>query len=223
MATLPWAIDREEVLRYLGYRGGALPPEIGDALSRCEELLQETARPRTTWRLFSLEEDGSLAGTAFRPQGQVIARLLRDCRQVILMGATLGAEVETLLRRLQSRDMADAVILDACASAAIESVCDSLCEEIASAVAPSCLTDRYSPGYGDFPLSQQSELCRVLDLPRRIGVHLTEGALLLPQKTVTALIGVAETPQPMRIRGCGVCQLSKTCAYRKEGKRCESF
>jgi cobalamin-dependent methionine synthase I len=106
------------------------------------------------------------------------------------MAATLGSEAESLLRRAQSRSMGDALILDALGSAAIEAVCDQLCAEIAQELSPRRLTARFSPGYGDLPLDQQRELFAVLDVTRRIGVSLSESALMLPQKSVTALIGV---------------------------------
>ena len=165
-------IDRRETLRYLQYRGGELSEAIRADLDRCEETLLAAARPRIIWRCFDRLSDGTLAGTDFRPEGEDIAALLSGCDRVILMAATLGAEAESLLRRTQARDMADAVILDAAGSAAIENVCDNLCADLAALFAPRYLTERFSPGYGDMPLSQQRELCRVLDLERRIGVTL---------------------------------------------------
>ena len=188
-------IDRRETLHYLQIRGGKLPTSLEEELSRCEALLLETARPRAVWRLFDREPDGTLAGTDFRPAGRDIADFLEGCGQVILMAATLGAEAESLLRRAQARDMAEAVILDAAGSAAIEQVCDALCAELAARFRPRFLTGRFSPGYGDLPLEQQRTLCRVLDLERRIGVSLAESGLMIPQKSVTALIGVSDTPR----------------------------
>ena len=139
------------------------------------------------------------------------------------MAATLGAETDTLLRRAQARSMADAVILDACASAAIENVCDNLCADIEAALAPMCLTDRFSPGYGDLPLGQQGALCRLLDAERRIGLTLTDGGLMLPQKSVTALMGVSPAPVKKRGRGCAYCDRLGACQYRKDGKTCEKL
>ncbi len=188
-------IDRRETLHYLQIRGGKLPTSLEEELSRCEALLLETARPRAVWRLFDREPDGTLAGTDFRPAGRDIAGFLEGCGQVILMAATLGTEAESLLRRAQARDMAEAVILDAAGSAAIEQVCDALCAELAARFRPRFLTGRFSPGYGDLPLEQQRTLCRVLDLERRIGVSLAESGLMIPQKSVTALIGVSDTPR----------------------------
>ena len=214
-------ISHQEALRYLGIRGnssGTLPEE--QDLSRCETVLRGAVRPRVVWRLFDLESDGFLAGTSFRPEGESIRALLRGCDGVILMAATLGAEVDLLLRRESRRNLVDAAMLDALANTAIENVCDNLCLDLAQAVAPRMLTPRFSPGYGDFPLAQQAAFCSVLDVSRRIGVSLTSGSLMVPQKSVTALLGVSAHPPAARIAGCDACNLSDRCLYRKEGLSC---
>ena len=216
-------IDRKQVLHYLGYPGGGLPEGLEADLARCENTLLDTARPRALWRLFPLLPDGKLAGTDYAPSGDAVRELLRECGAVILMAATLGVEVERLIRRAQVGRMGDAVILDACGSAAIENVCDNLCAELEAAFAPRFLTDRFSPGYGDMPLHQQAELFRVLDVTRRIGVSLSESGLMLPQKSVTALIGVSDSPQPRRHRGCASCAMFESCAFRKDGTNCGAF
>ena len=213
-------IDCGEALRYLGWRGGPVPEATRSDLERCAGLLLETARPRAVWRFFELLPGGALGGAGFCLLGEDVRALLRDCGRVILLGVTLGAEVEALLRRAQVRDMAQAVMLDACASAAVENVCDNLCEDLSAQVAPGFLTDRFSPGYGDMPLSQQADIFRALDLTRRIGVGLTPGGLMIPQKSVTAVVGVADRPQRKRGHGCATCRAYESCAYRKDGGSC---
>ena len=213
-------IQENEALLYLGYRGGTLPPDIHKIIAECEQDLLKTARPRIVWRQFDLLPDGTFSGTAFRPQGDDIRNMLRDCRQAVLFAATLGTEVETLLRRTQVRDMAKAVVLDCCASSAIENVCDNFCEDLQKEAAPKYLTDRFSPGYGDFPFAQQPEVCALLDIQRRIGVTLSPGGLMIPQKSVTALIGIAGEPQKKRFRGCAYCSRFETCSIRKENRTC---
>ncbi len=214
-------VNRNEVLLYLGYKGGEIPPEVREDIRRCEELLLQTARPRIVWRCFSLLPDGSLAGSDFRPAGNDVRELLAGCEAVIFLAATLGAESESLIRRTQVRNMADAVILDACGSAAIENVCDNLCLDLQTEFAPRYLTDRFSPGYGDLPFSQQPDFCRLLNAGRRIGVSLSPGGLMIPQKSVTALLGVSPVPVKRRARGCASCDLFLTCGYRKDGTGCE--
>ena len=228
-------INRKETLQYLGYLGSRIPEELEADITRCEQQILTTARPHAVWRCFELLPDGSFRGTAFRPEGKNVPELLKECSGVILMAATLGSEAELLLRRSQIRNMSeaelllrrsqirnmgDAVILDAAASAAIENVCDNLCEDLAGEFAPKHLTDRFSPGYGDFPFSQQRDFFEVLDITRRIGVSLSASGLMLPQKSVTALIGVSDRPQPHRHRGCASCVLFETCRFRKEGTHC---
>ena len=213
-------IPRAETLQYLGYRGCFPGGELLSELERCEELMLRTARPRLVWRLFSLAEDSALEGTDYRPAGEDIRAFLSDCDSVVLLAATLGTEAENLIRRAAGRDMAEAVILDALGSAAIEAVCDNFCADLAAAFAPRCLTDRFSPGYGDFPFSQQRDFFEILDITRRIGVSLSESGLMLPQKSVTALIGVSDRPQPHRHRGCASCTLFEACRFRKEGAHC---
>ena len=188
-------IPRAETLQFLSWHGSFLGEEIRAELDRCEALLLRTARPRLVWRLFSLEKDGTLSGTDYRPAGEDVRAFLSECGSVALLAATLGAEAERVIRRAAGRDMTEALILDAAGSAAIEAVCDNFCEDLAAAMAPRYLTDRFSPGYGDMPLSDQFKLFRVLDVSRRIGVTLSDSALMIPQKSVTALIGVSDRPQ----------------------------
>ena len=216
-------IPRAETLQFLSWHGSFLGEEIRAELDRCEALLLRTARPRLVWRLFSLEKDGTLSGTDYRPAGEDVRAFLSECGSVALLAATLGAEAERVIRRAAGRDMTEALILDAAGSAAIEAVCDNFCEDLAAAMAPRYLTDRFSPGYGDMLLSDQFKLFRVLDVSRRIGVTLSDSALMIPQKSVTALIGVSDRPQEKRGRGCGSCGLFENCPYRKEGKSCGSI
>ena len=220
MAVRITHIDRGEALRCLGYRGGTIPPETEARIARCEETLKRRVFPRCVWKRFDLLPDGTLKGTAFTFRGQDIRDTLNGCGAAVLMAATLGGEIEAMIRKAQVTDMAEAMIIDACASAAIEGVCDGLCDEIAGQASPLYLTDRFSPGYGDFPLSQQAEIFRLLDISRRIGVSLTESGLMVPQKTVTAVLGLSPVPVRKRPKGCAACPLSETCAYRKDGIPC---
>ena len=214
-------ISRKETLQYLSYQGETLSEDVIQELEHAKNIVFANAKPRVIWRMFPLEENGILHGTNFRPEGKSIQNLLCTCHSVILFAATIGSEIDTCIRRLQHINMAQALILDASASAAVENVCDNFCKDLQEAFKPDYLTDRFSPGYGDFPLSQQTDFFQVLDISRRIGVSLTASGLMLPQKTVTALIGVSTQPQPKRSNSCTECALSEKCIYRREGKNCE--
>ena len=107
-------------------------------------------------------------------------------------------------------------------SALVEAACDRAEEELRSRHPGLYLTDRFSPGYGDLPLSLQPQLLAACDAPRRLGVTLTQSLLMLPQKSVSVVIGLSKRPQQARIRGCAYCALAQTCAYRGQGN-CEAM
>lgn len=212
-------INKNEALLYMGCRG-EITPELDAQTDECIKLILETAKPRLVYRIFEINPDGSLGSSGFTPAGNSISELLKDCKRAVLFACTLGSELERLSAVWQLRDMAKAVIIDACASSAIENVCDNFCADLEKELSPQFLTDRFSPGYGDFPFESQREICTILDMPRKIGVSLTPGGLMLPQKSVTALIGIADTPQNKRFRGCAYCTRFKNCTIRKEQRSC---
>lgn len=216
-AVNPW-----EVLRYLGATQGQVPEELLETIRRCGEQIRDAARPRAVWRRFPLEET-CLAGTNLTLTGQDIRRHLADCHQCVLMAATLGADVERLLMQVQVSDMARALILDSCASAAVENLCDNLETDLRAEVEAEglFLTDRFSPGYGDLPLSFQRDFCALLNAQRQIGLTVSESSLLIPRKSVTAVLGISHWPRTTRSSGCANCNLFETCQIRKSGANCQ--
>lgn len=118
--------------------------------------------------------------------------------------------------------MARAVLLDACGSAWVESGCDAAEAQLQRRLPGRYRTDRFSPGYGDLPLQVQPQVCAALDAGRRLGLSVTESLLLNPAKSVTAVIGLSDTPQRARIRGCAYCSMRESCTLRKGGNHCGS-
>lgn len=202
-------LDVKECLRYLGADEN-LRPQVEAAAGRLSAALA----PRWTyrvlpWPLQELDLPGETART-----------MLSQCRQVCVLVCTLGAQFDAMLRAEEARGMDRAVIWNACGSAWVEAGCDEAQREIAARFPQLYLTDRFSPGYGDLPLSVQPALCALTDAQRRLGVTVTPSHLLNPVKTVTALIGLSDSPQRARIRGCAYCAMRDTCSIRKGGKRC---
>lgn len=210
-----------EALRYMG---AARPTEeLYRETERLAARLSETLQPRYVYRVCRLEilpDRFRLEGTPVELAGATAAKMLAGCRRAALLACTLGSRFDQLLRAVQVRDMAQAVILDALGSSFVEAGCGAAEEELDALLPGLYRTDRFSPGYGDLPLSLQPELCAALDACRRLGLTVTKSLLLNPVKSVTAVIGLSDTPQPARIRGCAFCSLAETCALRKGGNTC---
>ena len=212
-------LNENEILLYLGYRGPEYPAELKEQIARCEKEVLAVSSPRLIWRRLSVD-DANFSALAL--EGKDIRELLEGCREAVLMAVTLGQGIDRLLARNSVSNMADAVIMDACASTAIENVADNFERDLRRELEAENLyvTDRFSPGYGDLPLSTQRKLCAVLDAGRKIGLSLSPSMLMIPGKSVTAVLGISEKPKPLRKRGCESCSLFRSCMYRKEGKSC---
>lgn len=215
-------LNENEILMYLGYKGQEISPEVQSQIDSCINIILSAAKPLTTYKILPLESDFKISGTNFSLLGNDIKKRLENCQKVVLFAATLGSEAEKAIMQAQITDMANAVIMDACASAAIEAVCNSAENKLRHEIEAEgkYLTDRFSPGYGDMPISQQMDFCSVIDSAKRIGLTVTKTNLLVPQKSVTAIMGISDFPVKIRKKGCESCNMFKTCKFRKEGKNC---
>ena len=208
------SINREETLRYLSGSKVEMNSSMDELLNVCEKELIAVAAPKYLYKTININETDLL-------QGKSIKSHLKNCAQAVLLCATLGAETDKLIRTAQVTDMAKAVVLDAMASSAVEQVCGEVEKQSAADNPDSFLTWRFSPGYGDYPLSLQGEFLRILDAPRKIGLCTNKNSILTPTKSVTAIIGLSAEPIENKRKGCISCNLKKTCKFRKAGTRCE--
>lgn len=114
---------------------------------------------------------------------------LGGCDRFVLFCVTVGHAIDRQIARYAAVSPAKAAMLDAAGGALAEALCDKLTEALKKELAPATLEKRFSPGYGDLPLSAQSRIFDVLELSR-IGVGLNDSMLLSPAKTVTAIMGI---------------------------------
>ena len=208
-------IPREEVLRYLGCPGTEDPATLA-LVEGCSARLLAAARPKWTYRVFDLavQTDGVRLDCGLLLPGRDLAAHLRGCSRAALLAATLSAPVDALLRRAQAEDLAAAVALDCCATAAVEAVCDSAEAEIRSQFPGCSFSFRFSPGYGDLPIELQDPILRLLDAPRRMGLCATDRHILTPRKSVTAILGISDGEVTPQKRGCASCSFRGRCKFQ---------
>ena len=81
-------------------------------------------------------------------------------------------------------------------------------------------TFRFGIGYGDLPLSQQGEFLKVLNAPKLIGLNVGKTDMMVPTKSVTAVIGLTTGEVSAKNKGCMSCNLKGTCSFRESGGHC---
>lgn len=215
---MKYKIDTSEVLRYLGAKADTVTEKL---IKECGDRLKAAANPRYVWKKFDLDRNGNeftVRGTDISFRGDTAAAFLDGCDTCAMLGATLGIGGDAAIRRAQHTNMAKAVIYDACATDLIEKVCDYAMTDIGS-YAAQCnmqITDRFSPGYGDFALEFQRDLCNLIDAGRSLGIYVTENLLLTPAKSVTAIVGIGR-PDKRIDTGCEICNMRTYCKFNRKG------
>lgn len=204
-----------------------MPEDAADALfinrvRKHLETAEKTARPKLVYRIFDTLENAAgicLVGTDTVLTGEDIRMHLAGCDKAALLALTLGTEPERLLLRSAP---ADAMILDGCFSVLTEQVCDNFEADLRNKLLESgmYLTGRYSPGYGDLPLSLQGEILSILNAERITGLTVSGSGILIPRKSVTAVLGISDHSVPGYRAGCDKCVLAERCEKRREGKIC---
>lgn len=218
MITCIPEIPMREVLHFLGWRGSPVEPELLDQIQKIMSEVRREITPKVITYVSSLDQDYILKGTVFSPRGKDVRALLDGCCSAVLMAATLGAQSERMLLRCQARSGRDALLMDAVLSAAIEAVCDEQERLLRRKYQQEnlFLTDRFSPGYGDMPLEQTKEICAVLQTEKTIGLNVSHSGIMIPRKSVTAVMGVSVTQKSRRASRCAMCSMRESCALREK-------
>ncbi len=188
--TLP-EVNRSEVLRYAGIRcdGEEFLPLIDECIRELEGAVAHTV----VYGEFPLRIGGNEVDLGFvKLRSSDLAKNLRGCTAVVAFGATVGLSVDRMITKYGVLRPAKALFMQSLGAERVEALCDAFCQGLREEKEREglALHPRFSPGYGDCPLSLQKDLIRVLDAPKRIGLTVNESLLLSPAKSVTALVGI---------------------------------
>lgn len=210
--------NTREAVRYLGYGNHVPDDRTMQLIQTTFQELEHIANPKSIYRVFALsflDTDVFIIGN-MKVQSKNLYKNLTGCQKAVVFGATLGTGVDMLMKRLSLTDMAKACVLQACAAAMLEEYCDEIQRAIAIRLEKEhlYLRPRFSPGYGDYSIYHQDDILRMLDAPKQIGLTMTDGYMLVPSKSVTAVIGAGATKEPCHIKGCEMCGKSD-CKYRR--------
>ena len=220
-------VEKSEVLRYLGYNGQEIDNDLNSKINQCIKETKNEIDTKYVYQIYDIKKDLNLNTVQFENTNLIlkskdISELLRDCDKCVLMCATLGFNIEKNIRRYSYNNLTKGIIIDACATTSIEEVCDLVQDSILDKVAKEekSLTMRYSPGYGDLDISANRDILNVLDAHRKIGVTVTNTGIMIPRKSVVALIGITNEKIGKVKRTCENCSNRFNCEYRRKADGC---
>lgn len=212
----------KEIMRLLSVPEGHTSADFLFSLCKQYQRIRDASVPKSAFSVFEADvrDSGIIFDDSFSIIGKDLADICSGCKRAVLMAVTLGSEVDMLIRRSQSADMSEAVILDACASAEADRIADMTENQIMRSLPDNeFLTMRFSPGYGDVSPMESAKIIRALSADKKIGLGLTRTGMLIPFKSVTAVIGISYKITDRR-KNCSFCSIIKDCKYRKRGEFC---
>lgn len=203
-------LDEGEVLRYAGCKEA--DRAVLDLLSDCSQEALEAVQKNACYLTLPLKITGDTCNFGlFNLTSRDLAKALSDCEKAVVFAATLGLGLDRLILKYGRLSPARALMLQAIGAERIETYCDLLSLHV-SAEEGLFATRRFSPGYGDLPLSAQKTLFAVLQCEKRLGLCLNDSLLMTPTKSVTAIFGLKKAPD-CRESKCSHC--TKTdCSFR---------
>lgn len=180
-------VDMKEILRYMG-----CTKENDEALhlaEKCWELCKNSLTYTVCFDVFpvSFSEDGVLFPFAKIPSAS-LKKHLAGYEKAVIFAGTVGIGLDRLIMKHSRISPSYALAFQAIGAERIEALCDMFCEELKSQNEQ--ITSRFSPGYADLPLDFQTEIFKVLDCNRKIGLSLNSALLMSPSKSVTAIVGI---------------------------------
>ena len=223
-------IEKREVLRYLQYKNQNINEDLLKTIEESIEHTRKIINPKFIFRKYPIKrvvnkynkKQVIFPKVNLTLESDDIYNLFEECDECILMAATLGLEIEIEIRKLTYVNLTKGVIVDACATTAIEEVCDIVQDNIGRELLreDKYITYRYSPGYGDLSIEKNIDINNVLNSHKEIGLTVNENGIMIPRKSVVALIGISNKNTKNTKKSCDNCNNRQNCQYKKEGYSC---
>jgi hypothetical protein len=212
-------VSEAQIIRSLGIPAGQAEDDVADNNRKDIQICFELSAPCIGYAVFSepcFNRDQALltlSGETFH-LGKIVTAALEKSTRIGLFIGTCGKEVENYSRQLMKEGHTlEGYIVDLIGSEIAENVAEYVHNEVGKDMARVGLkiTNRYSPGYCKWPVSDQQQLFRLLG-DNNCGIILTDSSLMLPVKSVSGIIGIGQEVENAGY-SCNICDTDH-CIYR---------
>ncbi len=200
-------VARDEIARCLGYGETQIPPRVMTAIDEIEKIAPTLLAPVCAFRTMTSDE-------------YFHSHFVCHISALVVCLVTIGPKLEEVVNEFKfAGDLSRALILDSYGSAATEAAADQANKIICDKISKSGLkcSRRFSPGYGGWNVAEQKWLYAAVE-GDSLGVHLTEGAMMVPRKSITFAVAIGDHPIDMRNTDvCEYCGMVN-CRFKHEDK-----
>lgn len=208
-------IQEKEVLRYMSCKEET--PDIKSLIDSCLPEVKKAFNPKGSFGYFDLElKDNIVLISGLSINSKNLSKNLSGCKSAVVFALTLGAEIDRLINRYQELSPSKALCINAIATAAVESLADRFCGEVYENIKDDGLyiRPRFSAGYGDFSIKYQRQIIDLVNGTKLNGITLTDALMMVPVKSVTAIMGISREKTDCHKHSCEDCD-KKNCKFRR--------
>ncbi len=216
------SLDVDQVLKNQGANAAALKkrnPRLAEVAQRAIDtgcsLLEPAAAYSRLKVLSCTHEQVRLEGGHFL-SGKTISQMLAPAEQAVVVICTIGGMLEAFISEVMPEDPIFGLALDGYGSAAIETLAEEACAYIAAQAASDGLkaTVPLGPGIEGWPVEPGQGQIFAIAPAQEAGVNLTSSSLMLPQKSLSLVIGLGKDIDSSG-KVCDYCTLRETCRYQE--------
>ena len=212
-------VQRLRIERVMGYDPDTIPEPFPEMIDEVLSVASEYCDIQGGYKIiedFSFDKDAHLVSIQGIPLDihKIIFNQIKSAEKLALFVCTAGPKVGEWSRKLMAEgDLMKGYIVDVVGSEIVEKAMDKIQETLSIKMKAEGfnITNRYSPGYCNWSVSEQHKLFSLLPA-NFCDVRLTDTALMYPIKTVSGIIGIGKTIKYNHYT-CQICDM-QNCLYR---------
>ncbi|MCK5134188.1 MAG: methionine synthase [Bacteroidales bacterium] len=212
-------VNSAEILPLLGVASGDIDTHTGELIKKYIAECEKIMSPRGGFATFEAKvveskDEIEIEGTRFHT-GKILRIMLQRAEEYAFFVVTAGPGPETLARELiDDGQYLEGYIVDLIGSGIVESVANQVHQHIRDLAESRGMnvTNRYSPGYCSWNVSEQQKLFRLLP-EGYCGIVLSDSSLMSPIKSLSGIIGIGASVM-YKDYTCEICSM-KDCLFRR--------
>ena len=195
---------RDIIYKYLGYQNIEPDKDTDKLIDECIKEVKEKANFKYIYQEFT-------DILPFLQDNDNYLKYLEGSTGYLIVGSTLGIEIDRLEKIYQKTDMTKALVFDCVASAYIEELSDEYESNLRDD-----LNYRFCPGYQNTSFLDNQIISKILNAPKYLGITFLDSSLMVPLKSMMGIVSIGNKSK----RSCMGCMFMKNCKYLKGGQVC---
>ena len=209
-----------QIEKVIGYDEVQAEETISELISKSLKEAKEFSLVKSEYAVFTdvkfidATKSVEINGIVFNV-GKIVYAQLKRSDSIAIFLCTAGEEIGIQSRTAMKKgNLLEGYIYDVIGSEIADLAADFMQKDLETVIASigKKITNRYSPGYCRWDVSEQHKLFRLMP-DNFCGIRLTPSALMDPVKSVSGFIGIGNDVR-FNPYTCNLCEM-KDCIYRK--------